>query len=108
MSSSLRQPYSAHVEAWLTVNGKRIAVGSVGPTFFYAREGQELPEGCTGNLELIVDHTPIVWRVKLPRGAVPFDLRIEFEIDVPDTNRDGGCGPLQLPNFEPKTQRDLF
>jgi len=108
MPASLKQPYSAHVEAWLSVSGKRIALGSVGPTFFYVREGQELPEGSTGNLELIVDHTPIVWRVKLPNGAVPFELRIEFEIDVPSTRRDGGCGPLQLPSFGPKIQRDLF
>ena len=100
------------MEAWLTVNETRIALGSVGPTFCYVRELQNLPTDSRGVLELIVDGETTVWDVTLPDGAVPFDHRVEIDFGrhCPERQNqtDDGPQPPKFPVFDTKEDLTLL
>jgi hypothetical protein len=69
--------YSSHVQLYLEMSGRTIALSEIGPGFVSLREPTDIPPGDAEVVMRIDDHETR-WSVELPNGAaaVPFDLMI--------------------------------
>lgn len=67
--------FSAEVKLELRFGAQAFDLASVSPSEIILREHNELPAG-DAEIMMIVDGETFLWPIRLPHGAVPFDLHV--------------------------------
>ena len=78
-TTDIKRGYSSDVRLWLRIGSETLPLSKIGPGYLHLRSGAELTKG---HAELImnVDDREHSWSIQLLHDAVPFDLKIEFEV----------------------------
>jgi hypothetical protein len=78
MGIQWRDGYSARVEAHLQLNGNRLRIAQIGPTWLILREGHAIAPGTPARIVIKVDDRQEERDVVLPRGAAMGAREVEY------------------------------
>lgn len=75
--------YSAHVEGFLVLDGRRIRVAKTNGETITLAEACELPPGTEGDLLIIIDGDADSKRIELPDGVALGQRAVRYQHAVP-------------------------
>jgi hypothetical protein len=77
--TALQASFSAEVESYLAVDGRKLRLAKIGSDRIMLRNPVEL-DPCRAEIVITIDGRERRRQVFLPNGSVPFDLFVEIEL----------------------------